>query len=1036
MTLSEISIRRPVFAAMLIGALVVLGAVSYPRLDLRLFPKADLPLVTITTRLPGASAETVERELTQPLEEAVNVIDGIEALDSISSDSLSRIVVRFEVSQDPFARAQDVRDKVAAALGNLPNDAEAPVVERFDPESQAMLAVLFSGTDSIRSLTELVDKSVKPALERLPGVGSVSLVGGRKREVRIWIDPLRMAGYGLAVDDLLDALEREHVEIPGGRIETNRWEYSVKTRGKLTEPSQFGAIIVSQRGGRSVRMRDVARIEDGMEEQRTLARLDGRPGVSLLVRRQSGSNVVAVARRVKAELVEIGAGLPEGVSFRVTRDKSRFVEASVRGVTENLFWGSLLATAVVLAFLRSGRSTIIAGLAIPASLLGSFAALYFFDITLNQMTLLGLSLSIGMLIDDAIVVVENIYRHIESGKTPVVAAIDASQEIGLAVVATTLAICAVFVPIVFMDGAVMMFLREFGLVVTFAVCVSTLVALTLVPMLSSRYLGVRKRHGAAWTQLENAFVALERGYRRALQWGLEHRLAVVLIAFASTGLGVVLATSIPIEFVPEGDQSEFNVFVDMPVGTPLPKTTAVVQRIEEIVAAHPEVVTVFATVGGGAREQVDEASLYVELRHKSQRRQHPQKQIMEDIRRHIAAAQLPLSTFSVAKVPDIEVAGDLGYGMTYSIRGPELRILEGLADQLSAHMRSKPGFADVSSSFEKGKPEIALDIERERAADLGVPAAQIGRTISALLAGREVTQFEEGGERYAVRVQLEQRYRDDPLELGLLNIRAGDGQLIPFSNLVTSTIQSGPVEITREKRARVIRVNANLTGVALGDASAEVQRFVDTIELPHGYTIEKGGFSKSMEETMDNIAFGFGLTLIAMYMILASQFNSLVHPLTIMLSAPLSFIGAFAGLFVSGLYFGMLGQIGLLMLMGLVMKNGILLVDYTNKLREQGRGLREAVLEAGPTRLRPVLMTTTSTIFGMAPLAFGSGDGSEIQNSMGVIVMGGLVTSTALTLIVVPVVYTLIDDAQGLLWRVFGIGPRATQAELSAIANR
>jgi HAE1 family hydrophobic/amphiphilic exporter-1 len=1010
-SLSEFSIRRPVFAVMLIGALVVMGFVSLPKLDVGLFPKAEIPIVTVTTRMPGASPETMEREVTQPLEEAINAIGGIRTLKSTSSESLSRIVLNFKLDQDPHVKAQEVRDKVAVAVDDIPTRAESPVVERFDTEGQPILSVLFAGPHSIRSLTEFVDKRVKPRLERIAGVGSATLVGGRKREIRIWVDPLRLAGYGLAIDDVLDALAREHVEIPGGRIETDRREYTVKTRGKLTQTEHFGRVVVAEHGGRVVRVRDVALVEDGMQEERTISRLDGRRGVSLLIQRQSGANIVAVAEAVKDELEALRGTLPDGVEMILAQDTSRFIERSIQEVFEDLILGALLATIVVLVFLRNARSTFIAGLAIPCSLVASFSLFYFFGFTLNVMTLIGLSLSIGMLIDDAIVVVENIFRHMERGEDRMTAAVVATREIGLAVVATTLAICAVFVPIAFMAGTIAKFFREFALVVTCAVLTSTLVALTLTPMMSSRLLQVQQRHGRIYMTLERTYRALERFYRSLLEWSLMHRRAVVALALASWLGGCGIASTIPFDFVVSADRSEFNVWLKMPVGTPMHRTLAAVSRVEEALHRHPEVTAVFSTIGGGARQPVNEANLYVQLRHKT-RRDVRQTQIMTEARDLIAQTGLVFEDIAVEEIPWMTVSGMRFYHVSYAIRGPEIGRLHRYASELITRMDQSEGFVDLTTSFEMGKPEIALEIARDRAADLGVQAAQIGQTISALLGGLEVTSFEEKGERYDVRVQLRPEYRDDPLKLGLLNIRATDGALINITNVVTPRIQSGPVQIDRENRTRVVTVLGNLSGKALGIAADEVEGFIEALNVDEGYEISAVGQTDDMQETIDNVIFAFVLAMIAMYMILASQFNSFAHPFTIMMCAPLSFIGAFAGLAIFGHHFGMLSQIGLLMLMGLVMKNGILLVDYSNKLRERGLSLREAVLEAGPTRLRPVLMTTVSTIFGMMPLALGGGDGAEWRNAMGVIVMGGLLTSMVLTLVVVPVVYTLVDDGR------------------------
>jgi HAE1 family hydrophobic/amphiphilic exporter-1 len=1020
MKLADVSIRRPVFAVMLIGSLVVLGAVAIPRLGLDLFPRVEFPIVTVTTVLEGASPETVEREVSQPLEESINTIAGIRTLSSQSSEAFSLVFVEFELESDIQEKAQAVRDRVAAARDELPRDVRPPVVERVDPDAAPILAVMLSGKGSIRALSELADKALKPRLERVSGVGSVELLGDRPRQIRIWIDPLRLGGYGLAVDDVLAALERENVELPAGRLESARGEWALRTEGKVSRPEQFGRLVVAEREGRVVRLEDVTRVEDGMAEERTLSRLDGRRGVSLLVRRQSGQNTVAVADAVKAELGRFRAELPPGYELVVALDSSLFVRSAVHDVVIDLAYGAFLAAAIVLLFLRSLRSTVITGVAIPVSLVGTFVFFYFLGFTLNTMTLMALSLSIGLLIDDAIVVLESVYRHLESGVPPAEAASRGTQEVGLAVAASTFGVCAVFVPIAFMTGLVGRFFREFGLIAACAVLVSMLVSLSLTPMLCARFL--RKapvEPGRASRAIESFHRRLERGYRRLLGWGLAHRAAVVALAFGAVGGGLVLAGAVPREFITPEDRGEFNVWLKAPVGSSLAQTQQAVSAAERSLRELPEVRLTFATVGHGARRRVNEAQIYVQLVHKSER-DGSQQALMQEVRERIARLALPLSELSVEELPMIAVSGARHAELTYSFRGPALDRLHDYAATLRERMLASGGYADVWLSHEPGKPEVVLELQRDRAADLGVPALQIGRTLAALYAGYDAATFEEGGERYDVRVQLLPEYRDDLGKLDLVRVRAPSGALVPLRNLVSPRIGSGPVQIDREGRSRSIVVYANLAAKAAGTADAEVVRFVQGMELAPGYRFEAIGSAQRLRETLSAISFAFVLALLAIYMILAAQFDSFVQPLTIMLSAPLSFIGAFAALAVLGQPLDLMGQIAFLMLMGIVMKNGILLVDYTNALRAQGRGLFEAVLEAGPVRLRPVLMTAVSTVLGMVPVAFGRGDGSEWRSPMGVVCIGGLVTSTLLTLLVVPVFYTLVAQAQETLARWLG----------------
>jgi HAE1 family hydrophobic/amphiphilic exporter-1 len=1025
MKIADTSIHRPVFAVMVVGALVVTGLVSIPRLATDLFPRIEFPIVTVTTVLKGASPETVEREVTEVLEDSINTIEGIETMRSASSESLSLISVEFKLDYDVHEKAQEVRDKVSAARGDLPADAEPPVIDRIDPDATPVVAVLVSGPQSIRALTELADKRIRRRIERVPGVGSITLVGGRKREIRIWLDPVALAGWQLAIDDVIGAIQREHREIPGGRIETNKREFVIKTQGKLAAAEQFGELVLAERGGRRIHLSEVALVEDGMAEERTIARLNGRRGVALLVRRQSGENAVRVVDAVRDTLDEVRPSLPPGVELIEAQDLSRFIRSSIHDVAVDLAWGALLAVVVVLAFLRSGRSTMIAALAIPSSLIATFTFFYFFGFTVNLITMMALSLSIGMLIDDAIVVLENIYRHMERGEEAAAAASSATHEIGLAVVATTLSICAVFVPIAFMSGMVGRFFHEFGLVVTCAVLSSLLVALTITPMLCSRYLRLQSRHGVVWQGLERAFASLEATYRRLLGWALQHRPTVLAVAVLSLLGAAALARGIPFDFIVSSDRSECNVWFKMPLGSPVARTLEALREAEQALRAHPQVRTLFSTVGGGVQQRVNEATIYVELVHKSQRRE-GQLEIMRDIRKRIGALDVGMTEFSVEEVPWVSMPGLRGYDFTVSLRGPEIGTLVRYSRALADQMRAAGGFTDVTSSYESGKPEINLDIDRERAAEVGIPTAHVGQTVLALFSDYEVASFEEGGERYDVRTQVLPEFRDDPLALNLVQVRAPSGALVNLGDLVVPRLTEGPAEIDRENRARAVRMLANLDGKAMGPALEEVRRFAEGLGVGGAYELAATGRTERLEETVDAMALSFGLGLIAIYMILASQFNSFLHPFTIMLAAPLSFVGAFAALGLLGYRLDMMGQIGFLMLMGLVMKNGILLVDYTNTLRGRGLGLREAVLEAGPVRLRPVLMTTSAMVFGMMPVAFGGGDGAEWRSPMGVIAIGGLLTSTLLTLVVVPVVYTLLDDAQSGLARLVARGGPAS----------
>ena len=1037
MSLSDVSIRRPVFAVMLVGGLVLLGAISVGRLGVDLFPRVEFPMVTVATVLRGADPETVEREVSDVLEKEINTIEGIRSLRSTSSEGLSFVMVEFELDQDPAEKAQEVREKVAVARADLPLDVEPPVVERMDPDAAPILAVMVSGPQSIRELTEFADKDLRERLERISGVGSVSLVGGRKREVRIWLDPVKLTGYSLAVDDVIRTLRAEHAEIPGGRIETPEREFGLRTQGKARTVADFGTMIVAQRDGASIRLRDVGTVEDGMEEERTVARLNGERGVSLLLRRQSGTNTVAVAHAVKAELERMRPEFPPGIRVEIAQDVSRFIEASIHAVFEDIILGAALAVIVVFVFLRSLRATLIGAIAIPSSIVATFVFLNAFHITLNVMTLMGLSLCVGMLIDDAIVVIENIYRRMEGGEAAAEAASRGTAEIALAVLATTLSVVAVFVPIAFMKGVIGRYFYEFGLTVVFAVLTSLLVALTVTPMLASRFLRMSEEHGVVYRRLEAGYRSLESSYRRVLEWGLRHRLAVVGLALGAVALGIAVASTIPLDFAPKSDRSEFNVWMQLPLGAPVADSVRAVAKAEKVLRQDPETAYVFSTVGSGVQKRVNEAEIYVRLRPKEERRR-SQFELMDQMRARLVKALPELSNLSVEEIPWVSYGGMRPYELMYGLEGPSLERLDQLARGLVTHLKTLPGYEDLRSSYEAGKPEISLVVDRDRAGDLGVPTAQIGSTVYALFGGQKTTTYEEGGERYDVRVQVLPEFRDDPDKLSLVRVRSASGQLTSLSNLVHPRIGLGPVEIMRENRVRQVTVFGNLaSGMALGTADREIRAWAASQKLGGDYRLRPVGMAERMAENAQAVSFAFALALAAIYMILASQFNSFVHPFTIMLSAPLSFVGAFVALKLGGVHMEIMTQTSLLMLMGLVMKNGILLVDYTNTLRGRGMARDEAVRTAGPARMRPVLMTTAAMVFGMIPVAMGRGDGGEFERPMGLGTIGGLLTSTLLTLVVVPVVYTLVDDAVG--WarqQAAGLQARLAQGRESARAAR
>ena len=1026
MWISDVSIRRPVFAVMVIAALVVLGWISLGRIGVDLFPKVEFPVVSVTTTLEGASPEAVESDVSDPIEEQVNTTSGIETLSSTSAEGLSQVVIQYELDEDVDVKAQDVRDKVSLARADIPQDAEQSIVQKVDPDAQAIMSIMIAGDLPIRDLTQFADKVVKERLQRISGVGSIDLVGGRDREVRIWLDAVKMRAYGVTAEDVTSAIRREHAEIPGGRLETpgGMSEFSMKTKGEVSSVEGFRSVLVAFRqDGAPTTIGDVARVEDGMEDERSYAELNGKRGVSLELRKQSGRNTVEVAQAVRAELDNIKKIAPTGIAIQTARDTAVFIEGSAEDVFFDIQLGIVLVVLVTLAFLLSVRATLIVAVAMPTSLIATFFAFYMMDFTINMMTLMAMSLAVGLLVDDAIVVLESIYRKLEEGLPPMQAASEGTKEVGLAVLAATFSICAVFVPIAFMEGVVGRFFFQYGLAITFSVLVSLLVSLTLTPMLSSRVLKPGEtdpeNYGRVARLFDNAYRKLDAWYGRVLEWSLGARWVVMIVAVLTIVFAVVVVRTIPVAFDSRADRAEFLGTVELPLGAGLEETRIVASRVANAISGVREINTVFYTIASDPQKSVNKAFFYVGMTPKDARDE-TFIPIMDDVRVAMQKAAPEAKHISLSDVPWISGGGFSEFAMMYVLQGPDLAVLEAKANEVVARMRQSPLFADAKTSYDSGKPEVQVLVDRRRAADLGVPVRSLAETMRAMVGGVKAGSFEEFGQRYDVHVRLEETQRDDISKLSLIQVKAANGSLIDISNVARFDIAAGPAQIERQNRSRRVAILANNPeGAALGPASAELESYLNELKLPAGYSWEAEGRSKRMKETGAAIGFAFMLALIALYMILASQFNSFAQPAIIMLSAPLSFAGAFVALKISGQEMTMFSQIALLALMGLVMKNGILLVDYTNHLRAEGFGPREAALKAGPVRLRPVLMTQIATVFGLIPVAMSDSQGAEFRNAMGILVIGGLISSTALTLVVVPVAYTLMEDARG---KMAGIG--------------
>jgi multidrug efflux pump len=1009
-----VSIRRPVFATVLSLALVLFGWIGYTKLPVRELPDIDFPIVSVVTTLPGADPEVVEKEVTEILEEEINTIEGIKTLTSESSENVSRITVEFELERDINVAAQDVRDKIARVRGQLPEDADEPVVSKVDLDANAIMWISLNAEgESLRVLTEYADTVVKERLQRLSGVGSI-VIGGEKRfAVRVRLDAERLAAYELTVADVESALRRENVEIPSGRIESTQREFVVKTEGEFPTPDSFNDLVVAFRNDAPVRLRQLGVTEEGDENERSIARFNLRPHVSLGILKQSKANTVAVARAVRQEIDAITPTLPPRYRLQVSFDSSVFIEESVAEVRNSLVIAGVLVVLVIFLFLHTPRSAVIPALAIPTSILATFGAMYFLDFTINNLTLLALVLLIGVVVDDAIIVLENVHRHVEEGMDRTTAALRGTGEIALAALASTLTLIAVFVPIVFITGVIGRFFYEFGLTVAVAIAVSLFVALTLTPMLCSRLL-VRDEPRGIFRRFEQGVARTAAQYAAALRWALDHRGTVSGVAvatlLASGGLFVLLGK----EFVPPEDRSGFMSIIESAEGSTFEHHDRLQRQIEEILVAMPEVRanTAFVGLSQGSIGAVNRGMIFTRL-HPRDARRRSQQEVMAVLRRE--AAGVPGIVVHVIPFSGL-TTGSRGKPLQYVIQNPDFRALAAASETLKQRLAAMPGYVDVDTNLRIRKPELRVTIDRNKSAALGVTASDVANTLRVLLAGDDVTKFKRGNERYDVIVQLRAEDRSSPRQLGQIYVRARAGALVQLSNLVTVTEGVGPSSLNHYNRRRSVIVDASLVGKPLGTALDEVAVLAREV-LPAGFTTTVAGESKDYQESSGSLLFTFALAVAAVYLVLAAQFESFVHPATILLALPLAIFGAFLALTVAGMTLNVYSAIGIVMLLGLVTKNSILLVDCANQERAAGASAREAMLRAGALRLRPILMTAVSTLLGILPVAVGLGAGAESRRPLGVAVVGGMTTSTLLTLIVVPVVYTLVDDAIARLRR-------------------
>ncbi len=1016
MFLTRISVAQPVFATMMMVALAVLGLTSYRQLNVDQVPDIDFPVVTVTTLYTGATPEAVEREVTMKIEEAINTVEGIRHVESTSQEGLSNIVVIFRVGVSSQVASQDIRGKVAAIRGELPLEIEEPIVQRLDANALPVVSVAVNAPGlEPQAATEIADKLVKKRLETVPGVGAVNLVGESTREIQVVVDRTKLEAYRISIAQVVDALRRENVDFPAGSADRGATEALVRVAARGRGPAEIARIPVKRAGAASIHVGDLAQVIDGVEQPRNLAMLDERPALALDVVKQSGANTVAVADGVKRAVDKLAAELPPGVTLQLVRDDSQFIRDSIHDVNLTMIIGGILTVLIVFVFLNSWRSTVITGLTLPISVIAAFTAMKLFGFTLNVMTLMGLSLAIGMLIDDAIVVRENIVRHLQRGKDHVKASLDGTDEIGLAVMATTFTIVAVFIPVAFMGGMVGQFFYEFGITVAAAVLVSLFVSFTLDPMLSSRWVDPaveEDRHegvvGKTLARFNHWFDRMHVGYERMLGWSLAHRktvMAVALVAFLASFpiLGILGG-----DFMPDFNRGEYQVSFRATPGATLRETGDRAREMVRRLKTLPDVEYTYTTIGeaGTQSRPVTEGVTFVKLKPSTGK---TFSLVLSDARRVIE--EVPGMTYGLFE------AGPFGQKpIQISVRGTDVDELDRISRELMQAMSKMKGVADIETSLEKAKPELRVRVDRDRASDLGVPAGVVGTTLRAAVAGEVASVIEDReGDSYDVRVRLradQRRYAEDLLALTVPTDKDDANQdklLVPLRELASTEPGTGPSTIRRKDLVREVRVSANPDGRSLGEISAEIEAAVGGLSLQPGYDILMGGDAEELKDMFANMMQALFLAVVFIYLILASQFGSFTQPFAIMLSLPLSLVGVALALLATGDNLNIMSMIGLIMLMGLVTKNAILLVDFANQARREGLGRDQALIKAGSTRLRPIVMTTLAMIFGMLPLAFAIGAGAEMRAPMARAVIGGLITSTLLTLVVVPVVYTYLD---------------------------
>jgi HAE1 family hydrophobic/amphiphilic exporter-1 len=1014
--LAEVCVRRPVFASMLIAAITVIGGVSAFQLGIDRYPRIETPVVSVSTTNPGATPESIEAEITDRIEAAVNTVAGIDELRSTSTEGTSRVTITFDLSKNPDVAAQEVRAKVDPVIRNLPETADPPVVQKQDPDSMPIMFLSISAPMPAVELTSYLEQNFQKRLESVNGVGEVSMYGARRRQVQVKIDPDRLNAYALSTSDVAAALRAQNLELPGGRLEQGTRELSVRTVGRLARPEEFNDVVVATRGNIPIRIRDLGTVEDTGADPTSVSNLNGKSSVSIGIRKQSGVNTVALADAIRARLAEVEKTLPPTFQVRVVRDDSEFIRASLHAIEEHLILGGILAAIIVLIFLRNFRSTIIAAVAIPTSIIGSFGVMAALGFTLNQMTMLSLTLMVGIVIDDAIVVLENIYRFIEEkGMSPMQAAIEGTKEIGLAVMATTLSLLAVFLPVGFLGGIVGRFMSSFGLTSAAAIAISLIVSFTLTPMLASRWIKRDEdptRHDAEASR-RGFYRYIDRSYTWLLQWSMAHRWVIVGTCALVIGSMLPLYRASGINFTPQEDESRFQVSVRLPVGSSLAATQSLMERIARDMREQlPGVSDTLSMPGGGGGGfgATNQGSLFVRLRPIHEREFGQQELIVRA--RRIIQPYRQSAVISIQAAGGIVALSGRGAAIQYALVGPDLQKLDQYTEKARAILSKREELVDVDRTYLPGRPELRLNIDRRRAADLGVRVQDVSQTVNALVAGQKVTTFNAASDQYDVVLRAQDSFRRTPDSIAAATVRTGTGELVQLRNLVTFAEGSGPASIDRLNRQRQIAITANpAPGRAQGEAQQVILDTFAGLDMEPGYNLVASGGSRELGRAAYYFGIAFALSFVFMYMVLAAQFESFIHPITILLTLPLAVPFGLLASLMFGQQLNIYSALGVLLLFGIVKKNAILQIDHTIGLRAKGLERYDAIIQANRDRLRPILMTTLALIAGMLPLCIGSGPGAETNRSIGILVAGGQAMCLLLTLLAVPVFYSLFDDA-------------------------